>query len=715
MAGSSIVVSVLAETSKFKSGMDGAAGSADKFGARFGKVALAGAAAVGAITVGVGAFIRSSIDAAAESEKVAAQTAAVVKSTGGAADRSADQIGDLALKLSNLTGIDDEVIQSAENMVATFTNIKGKQFDDVTKSALDMATALGTDPVKAAQSLAKAVNDPVAGMSKLTKQGVTFSEQQKAQIKQYAEMGETGKAQAVILAEVNKEFGGSAEAFGNTFAGIKEKIANAFGNMQETIGGAFLPVLSQVGGGIAVFLQKLGESEKFVGIVQGIADAISTTLSGGGPLGVAIDFISGAFQTFGPIISQAFGPLLPVIQQIGAAFLTIAPSVSPFGIVLQSLVPVLPQLVSLIGQLAGTALTTLSTVMTALAPVLTTVANILIQLLSQVFVALMPIAVQLVTVLSSALSAIAPVFAQLIAAIAPLISQIAGLLIPIISALLPVVTTVFKAIVPIISAAMKIVQGIIQVVTGIITGNWKQVWSGIQNIVSGVWGVIKGVIVGAISIVKSVITAGLNLVRGIFSSVWGAISGVVTGAVNGIVGQARQLASGIGDGVAKAVNFVTGLQDKITSALGAAGQWLVDAGGRVIDGFVRGITNGMGAIASIASSIGNKLMSSVKGILGIHSPSREMAKLGKFSIQGFANGLSKLKPVERAMTALGKTVLSGTPELASADGLAGYAGGRQVVINTYHVNAQMLEPTPEAGRVIHKSLDDFNRRNGVRS
>src|SRR5260221_6088269 len=116
----------------------------------------------------------------------------------------------------NLTGIDDDVIRSGENMLLTFTNIKGKAFDQASTAALDMATAMnnGAKPSaeqlsKTAIMLGKALNDPITGMGALHKVGVTLDDQQKKQIKTMMAAGDTAGAQGVILKELAKEFGGS--------------------------------------------------------------------------------------------------------------------------------------------------------------------------------------------------------------------------------------------------------------------------------------------------------------------------------------------------------------------------------------------------------------------------------------------------------------------------------------------------------------------------
>jgi hypothetical protein len=178
-----------------------------------------------------------------EIEKLNAQTNAVIKSTGSAAGKSIDEINKLNGSLEKLTGIEAEVIQEGQNMLLTFTNIKGDNFDSATKAALNLSVALGKDMSSSAMLVGKALNDPIAGLSALSRTGIQFTDDQKNMITTMVEMGDTAGAQTVILAELERQFGGSAEAFGDTTAGKLAKVGHLFGEMGENIAVAVLPAL----------------------------------------------------------------------------------------------------------------------------------------------------------------------------------------------------------------------------------------------------------------------------------------------------------------------------------------------------------------------------------------------------------------------------------------------------------------------------------------
>jgi len=200
-------------------------------------------AATGGATALAGGLAYS-IKQAMDAQKIQAQLAAVLKSTGGAAGVTADMANDLANSLSGVTTFEDDAILSGENMLLTFTNIGKDVFPAATQAMLDMSTATGQDLVSSSVQLGKALNDPIAGISALSRVGVTFTEDQKKMIEKMVEAGDVAGAQTVILEELGKEFGGSAKAAGETFGGQLTIVKNSLGNVAEEIGGALLPALS---------------------------------------------------------------------------------------------------------------------------------------------------------------------------------------------------------------------------------------------------------------------------------------------------------------------------------------------------------------------------------------------------------------------------------------------------------------------------------------
>lgn len=186
-----------------------------------------------------------------ESQKVTAQTNTVLKSTGGVAKVSAKHVDTLATSIMKKSGIDDEAVASGENLLLTFTNVRNevgkgnKIFDRATVLAADMSTALGQDLKSSNIQLGKALNDPVKGITALSRVGVSFTKGQKDQIKALSDSGDKLGAQKIILKELNKEFGGSAKAAGQTLPGQIKIAKESFSNFSGELVGKTIPILKQ--------------------------------------------------------------------------------------------------------------------------------------------------------------------------------------------------------------------------------------------------------------------------------------------------------------------------------------------------------------------------------------------------------------------------------------------------------------------------------------
>ena len=251
MSSRKLEIEIVGDSSSLSRAFKGAVRDSDTLGSRVRHGAGIAAAALGGGLVaaaGAAAYgIKESAEAAEEANKVHDQTAAVLKSTGHAANVSQKDVEDLAGAISRKTGIDDEQVQSGSNLLLTFTNIrdevgKGNDiFSQATKAVVDMSAALDQDAKSSAIQLGKALNDPIKGITALQRVGVSFSEQKAEQIKQWVEEGETLRAQKAILRELTTEFGGSAEAQATAL----DKVKVSLGNVEESFGNVFLPVIEE--------------------------------------------------------------------------------------------------------------------------------------------------------------------------------------------------------------------------------------------------------------------------------------------------------------------------------------------------------------------------------------------------------------------------------------------------------------------------------------
>jgi len=215
-----------------------------------------------AAAVGFGAVIKSGFDEAKDAAAGTAQLAAGIASTGNAAHLSVDGLNSLASEIQNYSGQTDDSIVKSEQLLQTFTNIKNtgpdKIFDMATKASADMAAKFGGDASSQAVVLGKALNDPVKGITALTRVGVTFTDEQKKTIAAMVKTGDVAGAQKVILKELGTEFGGAAKAAGESFPGQLDRVHRAFEDLSQGVVQGFLPVMGPALEGVITILQKVG-------------------------------------------------------------------------------------------------------------------------------------------------------------------------------------------------------------------------------------------------------------------------------------------------------------------------------------------------------------------------------------------------------------------------------------------------------------------------
>ena len=282
-----------------------------------GGLALGATAAVAGIAA-LGTVLVQSVKEAQAAQEVAAQLDAVLKSTGGAAGMTRDALEEQALALSKVTRFEDDAILAGNAIMLTFTNIGKDIFPRATQATLDLSTAFGMDLQSATMMVGKALNDPIKGLTALGKAGVQFTEDQKEMISAMVEAGDVAGAQTLILAELEKQIGGSAVAAGSTMTGQMEIMKNALGNVKEQIGGALLPVLTEM-------LNKFGPG--FIEMATQFADWFVTK---GLP----------ALQSFGQFIELK---VYPVLDKFGKWFeVTILPHLINFiNFIINDVIPAL--------------------------------------------------------------------------------------------------------------------------------------------------------------------------------------------------------------------------------------------------------------------------------------------------------------------------------------------------------------------------------------
>ena len=145
-----------------------------------------------------------------------------------------------------------------------------------------------------------------------------------------------------------------------------------------------------------------------------------------------------------------------------------------------------------------------------------------------------------------------------------------------------------------------------------------------------------------------------NTIKGIFSAVKAVLSGDFEGAWNAI----KSVWSGV-------TSFFSGIWQQIKGVFSGAFSAFLEIGRNIVNGIKQGFSNAWGAFTGWVKSKFEGLVSSVKSLFGIHSPSRVFRdQVGKMLMLGLAEGIQNgIGTVENALQDTQTAVLKVADEL----------------------------------------------------
>lgn len=223
--------------------------SASELGKGIGETLKGNVVQLGAAFAATSAIVGTSIAAFAESENVTALLDAAIKSTGGTAGVTAQEVLKLSAALQQQSRFSDEAITSAQTLLIRFGNIGKDILPTATKATLDLAQGMGIDLQSAAQSVGIALSQPAEGIGRLSRSIPAFKGEIGDMIKSLAESGKTMEAQKLILDTLSKGFGDTAFKSAQTFSGGIDQLKNNINDLQETIGKELVVTLGNLTGG----------------------------------------------------------------------------------------------------------------------------------------------------------------------------------------------------------------------------------------------------------------------------------------------------------------------------------------------------------------------------------------------------------------------------------------------------------------------------------
>ena len=355
-----INIKFLADLKQFSTGMQNATRRMDKLGRKMQNVGAGLTAGVTLPIIAMGAASVKSYDIQA---KAIAQVEAGLLSTKNAVGLTSKELQDMASELQNnsLFG-DEDILSGVTAQLLTFTNIAKSEFGRTSQIALDLSTRLGTDLKSSSILLGKALNDPVANLSALSRAGIQFTKDQKDTIASLVAGGKAAEAQSLILDELEKQYGGSAAAAAKAGTGPFKQLSNTLGDISEEFGAiiveGLLPFVEKLKAMAAGFQNLSPETKKFIAILAGVAAAAGPLLALAGTIlpaigtGMAlltgpIGLIVAGLTAVGVVISKNWAPIKQTLTDIANYFIDLYNESTVFRIGVEGIISVFKNLYSL--------------------------------------------------------------------------------------------------------------------------------------------------------------------------------------------------------------------------------------------------------------------------------------------------------------------------------------------------------------------------------
>lgn len=333
-------------------------------------------------------------------------------------------------------------------------------------------------------------------------------------------------------------------------------------------------------------------------IIAVAMNAMTTSIAGA----AALVIVTGALALLAPVL-KTFGGMS--WEEIAKGFIVLAGAFAIIGVAGLLLTPVVPVLIAFGGAVALMGLGMLS---------------------AGAGMILMAAGISALAVAGTASSlAVVAIVTALVGLIPQVMIQIAKGIQAFTETLASSAPAIFKAMstvmVSMLTAMRKIVPKIISLLLDLIVTLVQKIAAAVPKFVSAGFQIIRGFLAGIASNIGRIVTMA---------------STIIVNFLNGISKNQGRI---IDAGVKLIISFINGMASAIrnnSKAMGAAGANLATA---IVQGMAQGLAAGAGVIAAKARDVARGALNAAKSALGIHSPSKEFEKVGKFVNDGFLKGL----------------------------------------------------------------------------
>jgi len=231
-------------------------GAGAKSGFALEKAFVPAAAALGALTAGIGLATKAAMADEAAQVELARQLKATTKAT----DSQVKAAEAFISTLSRQTAMaDDQLRPALANLVRATGSLELSQ--KAMAVTADLATAKNIDMETASTAVAKALAGQTAALVKLDPS--------------LKDLINKSSSADDILKALNNTVGGSAEAFANTAEGGMKNFGIAMGELQESIGAVFLPIIQKITPILNNMANSMAENTTVIIVLMGVVGTLA--------------------------------------------------------------------------------------------------------------------------------------------------------------------------------------------------------------------------------------------------------------------------------------------------------------------------------------------------------------------------------------------------------------------------------------------------------
>lgn len=388
----------------------------------------------------------------------------------------------------------------------------------------------------------------------------------------------------------------NVKAVASAFMGLSPKMRAGLG-AGVLAAGPLISILGKVVSGVGSIIPMIGS-------VAGAFGSLSTKISAAGGMGGALSKIFTAMTSPIGLVVMAITALIGIFTYLMATNESFRDSVmNSVSTVIGAVVPVVQQIGTLLGNLAKAIFPVILNVINQLAPVLAQI----VEIIAQVLASLAPIVSMLISSLAPVIQTIVTVIMNIVQAVAPALISIINVILSVIQAIAPVVMDIISVVASVISSIISIISPIIAFIGGVI--------STIISIIAPIVSFIANIIAAIVSVIGTII----GVVSGIFSTVFSVVSGVfqkissvVTNVINGISSVISTLSSVFSRVFNACYSVVSSIMNRVRSVITGVFNGIKSAWSG-LTGFVSGVFDGIG---SAVKTLVNTVKGFVNGVIG---------------------------------------------------------------------------------------------------